>query len=254
MSIDTSTIGLLCLASFAAGCVDAVAGGGGLITVPALLATGLPEHFVMGTNKGQAVFGATSSFVSFWRKGLVDRARALPAFASAFVGSLAGAALLLRLPREPLRPAMVVLLLAAAVLVLIPKPRARVVSDASLAHGTSLVVRASLIALACGAYDGFFGPGTGSLLIAAHMMFMGDVATRASGNAKVANLASNLAAVLMLAWRGKVLWHISLPMAVANALGAFLGARIAIGAGDRFVRYVVVTVAVALVLKVTFGL
>jgi uncharacterized protein len=237
----------LCGAAFVAGGVDAVAGGGGLITVPSLLASGLSEHFAMGTNKGQAVFGALASFASFWRRKELDRARIPFAFGAAFAGSLLGAALLLAIPKEPLKPLMIGFLVVAAALVLLPKPK-------QSANAVPSLTRAGIIGILCGSYDGFFGPGTGSILIAAHMAFMGDRATRASGNAKVANLGSNLAAVLLFALKGKVLWHVSLPMAAANAAGAFLGARIAIGAGDRFVRLTVVVVACALVLKLLWGL
>ena len=105
------------------------------------------------------------------------------------------------------------------------------------------------IALGLGAYDGFFGPGVGSMLIVAFMLVFGDTITRASGNAKVVNLASNLAAVGVFAWRGTVIWSIAVPMAVANAVGASLGARLALSRGDRFVRWVVLVVVAAAMVK-----
>jgi len=105
------------------------------------------------------------------------------------------------------------------------------------------------ISFALGAYDGFFGPGTGSLLVIAFATVFGDALTRASGNAKIVNLASNLAAVLLFASRGTVLWPVALPMAAANALGAAVGARVAIRRGDRLVRVVVVAVVLAVVTK-----
>jgi len=105
-----------------------------------------------------------------------------------------------------------------------------------------------------GFYDGFFGPGVGSMLIVVFVMLFGDTLTRASGNAKVVNLASNLAALLLFASRGAVLWKIALPMAAANATGAFVGARLAVKRGDRFVRVVVLIVVAALVLKIGLDL
>jgi uncharacterized membrane protein YfcA len=238
---------LLALAAFGAGLIDAIAGGGGLVSLPALLAAGVPPHLALGTNKGQAVFGATASAVSFWRRGAVDRARALPAFAAGFVGSWLGAHLVLRVPPATLRIAVMALLLGAAALVLTRRSAAALVPKVTSARSA----RAALVAISftLGAYDGFFGPGTGSLLVIAFATVFGDALTRASGNAKIVNLASNLAAVLTFASRGTVLWQVALPMAAANALGAGIGARLAIRKGDNLVRAVVVFVVLAVVVK-----
>jgi len=243
----TSLIVRLALAAFAAGLVDAIAGGGGLVTVPALLAAGLPPQVALATNKGQAAFGAVSSFASFWSKKEITRERAPLGFACGFLGSLAGAAALLAVRPEPLKPVVLVLLLAAAGLVSIPrKPGSGAKTWAGAAVGP--------IALALGFYDGFFGPGTGSILIVAFTIVFGDTLTRASGNAKVVNLASNLAALAIFTVKGAVIWRIALPMAAANAAGAFVGARLAVKNGDRFVRVVVLLVVVALVVKMAWDL
>lgn len=241
-------IALLALAAFGAGLVDAIAGGGGLVTVPVLLAAGLPVPVALATNKGQASFGAISSFLSFWSRGGVDRARAPLAFVCGFVGSLAGARVLLLVKPEPLKPIVLVLLLAAAGVVAYPrKPKTgEARSWAMLALGP--------IAFALGFYDGFFGPGVGSMLIVAFVMVFGDSVTRASGNAKVVNLASNLAALLLFALKGAVVWRLVAPMAVANATGAFVGARLALKRGDNFVRTVVLGVVTVLVLKMAYDL
>ena len=111
-------VALLIAAAFLAGLVDAIAGGGGLVALPALLAAGLPPHVALGTNKGQAVFGATASAVSFWRRGMVDRARAPLGFAAGFVGSCLGVIGVLAMPLRPLRVVVIVLLLIAAAVVL----------------------------------------------------------------------------------------------------------------------------------------
>jgi hypothetical protein len=110
------------------------------------------------------------------------------------------------------------------------------------------------IAFGLGFYDGFFGPGVGSMLIVAFVLVFGDTLTRASGNAKVVNLASNVAALLLFTMKGTVEWRIAIPMAAANALGAFVGARIAVKRGDRFVRVVVLGVVTILVLKMAYDL
>lgn len=246
--MTAAAIALLAVVSFAAGFVDAIAGGGGLLTVPALLATGLDPHLVLGTNKGQAVFGATASAAGFWRKGEVDRPRAPITFTAAAIGAVLGA--LLQLAIDPRRLKVVVLvLLGVAALVLALQPAQRV--RHGHAHSPALL---ALIAIVIGAYDGFFGPGTGSFAILGFVALFGDTMTRASGNAKILNLASNLASLATFAIRGTVLWSVALPMAAANALGAWTGAHVAVRRGDRFVRATVLAVIVALVVKVVWDL
>jgi uncharacterized membrane protein YfcA len=258
-------VALLALAAFSAGLVDAIAGGGGLITVPTLLATGLPVPLALATNKGQASFGAVASFVSFWMRKGIDRPRAPFAFACGFFGSLAGARVLLLVKPEPLKPVVLVLLLVAAGIVAYPrKPTSRVPPSAdprlSPTGVTSGEARSWSMfalgptALALGFYDGFFGPGVGSMLIVAFVLLFGDTLTRASGNAKVVNLASNLAALLLFSIKGAVLWRLAAPMAAANAMGAFIGARLAVKRGDGFVRVIVLCVVTVLVLKMAYDL
>jgi uncharacterized protein len=245
--VTPTTLALLALVSFLAGLVDSIAGGGGLLTVPALLTAGLPPHLALGTNKGQAAFGAVSSFASFWARDAIDRPRVPLAFSLGFVGSLGGAALLFLLSPERLRPIVLVLLVVAAAVVGL-----RRTTHATKPWATYPRVALACLALALGAYDGFFGPGTGSILIVGNALLFGDNLTRASGNAKVVNLASNLAALLLFALRGTVIWKIALPMAAANTVGALVGSRLAVKRGDGFVRGVVLLVVLALVVK--FGL
>jgi uncharacterized protein len=241
-SLSSALVALLVFAAFAAGFIDAIAGGGGLVSVPALLSVGLPPHIALGTNKGQAVFGATASLASFWRRGLVDRSRALTSFASGFVGSALGAFAQLHISNGPLRPIITVLLGLCLVLTFVPRPKPN-------EHRKGSVWALFLMGLLLGAYDGFFGPGTGTFLVMGFTWLFGDTPTRASANAKVVNFASNLAAVLLFASRGTILWKLSLPMAAANALGAFLGAKATAHVGDRLVKWSLRCVALALIVK-----
>lgn len=243
-----TTLALLALAAFSAGVIDAIGGGGGLVTVPALLAAGLSPQVALATNKGQACFGAVSSFASYWSRNGIDRDRAPIGFVFGLLGSLAGARVLLLVRPEPLRPVVLGLLLVAAVIVAWPRKPPR-----GHAHSWARVALAP-VAFGLGFYDGFFGPGVGSMLIVAFVLLFGDSLTRASGNAKVVNLASNLAALALFASRGAVQWSIALPMAAANAAGAFVGARLAVTRGDRFVRFVVLAVVGALVVKLAADL
>jgi hypothetical protein len=244
--VTGGAIAILCASAACAGFVDAIAGGGGLVTVPALMSFVPSPHLALGTNKGQALFGAISSAASFWRGKGVDRERVPLAFACGGLGAVIGALLQLRVRPEPLKPIALVLLLAAAALVAV---RPLVVKKAHAHSVKAPNARLAAIALCIGCYDGFFGPGTGSLLIVAFVTIHGDTMTRASGNAKIVNLASNLASFVIFAIKGTILWELALPMAVANAIGAALGARTAMKRGDGFVRVVVLAVVVALVVK-----
>jgi uncharacterized membrane protein YfcA len=249
--IDEALV-LLPLAGFGAGFVDAVAGGGGLLTVPALLAAGLPANLALGTNKGQAVFGAVSSAVGYYRAGLLRPRVIRWGFPAGVLGSLLGAWLVSAIDPQTLGPVVLVLLLAAAALVLVPRPRARTEEGHSPGPEPRLLL--VLVALLIGGYDGFFGPGTGTLLIVAFLWIFRESALSATANAKVVNLASNLAACALFAAKGLVLWRIALPMAVANALGAFVGTRVTLRAGSKFVRAVAVCVALALAARAAMRL
>jgi uncharacterized protein len=251
MPPSPAMVALLAGAAFFAGLVDAIAGGGGLIALPALLATGLPPHVALGTNKGQAVFGAAASAISFWRRGIVDRDRAPLGFAAGLAGSTLGVLGVLAVPVRPLRVVVIVLLLVAAAIVL---ARRNVETRPRSMSAGARAAALACIALVIGAYDGFFGPGTGSMLVVAFSVVFGDALTRASGNAKIVNLASNLAAMLLFAQRGVVVWSLALPMAAANALGAAVGVHLAARKGDRLVRGVVLLVVAAIVVKLALDL
>jgi uncharacterized protein len=239
-------LGVLCIVSFVAGTIDAIAGGGGLITLPALLSVGLSPHLALGTNKGQSIWGTSAATVAYFRAGRLDRQRAMVTFPIALVGSLLGASLVMLVAPSTLRPIVLVLLvIVAAALALrrgLPVPLSRPSESRARLIGAA-------IALVLGAYDGFFGPGTGTFLIVAFVMLLGETMTDASADAKVANLASNLAAMLLFARRGLILWSIALPMALAQIAGGSLGARLAVRGGDRIVRSVLLAVVLGLSAK-----
>jgi uncharacterized membrane protein YfcA len=238
--------------AFLAGVIDAVAGGGGLLTLPALLvATGGGTQLALGTNKGQSVFGSLAALVSYHRAGHVDRRRALPSFAAALFGSLAGVRLVLALRPELLRPVVLALLVGVALFFTL---RGRRRADAPPARAWALaeqhpIAMASAIGFVMGGYDGFFGPGVGTFLIALFVAVFGDDLGRATANAKVANFASNLGSVATFALAGLVDLRLALPMAAAQALGGVVGARAAIRGGERLVRAGVLCVTVALVVR-----
>ncbi len=242
----------LCAVSLVAGAIDAIGGGGGLLTVPALLGVGLPPHLAIATNKGQSTFGSLAALVRFAHGGLVDPRRAIVSFPLGVAGSLAGAALALALPASTLRPVVVALLAFAALFVGLRRgPPARL-EDAPRRRGALAI--AGAIALAIGAYDGFFGPGTGTFLILAFVAFLGDGLAHASAAAKVVNFGSNLAALALFAARGAVVWRVALPMAACQLAGGWIGAHVAVRRGDAVVRRVVVAVALAAAAKLAWDL
>jgi uncharacterized membrane protein YfcA len=247
-----AVVALLALVALVAGTVDAIAGGGGLLTVPALLAAGLPPHLALGTNKGQSVFGSFAALLRFAHGGLVDGRRARVTFPLGFAGSVAGAALVLAVPSAALRPVIVVLLALAALFVGVRRRAPARLEDAPPRRGATIV--AAAVALAIGAYDGFFGPGTGTFLIVAFVALLGDGLAHASASAKVVNFASNLAALALFAARGVVVWRIALPMAAAQLAGGWMGAHLAVRRGDALVRRVVVGVALALAAKIAWDM
>ncbi len=247
MEVTPPEIALLCVMALTAGVVDAIAGGGGLVTLPALLATGLPPHVVLGTNKGQSVFGAFAALVRYSRAGLVRGRLAAVTFPLGLMGSFLGAALVLLMRPEVLKPVVLVLLVIVAAFLAFrrgPPPGERPEPP-----GNRLLSLGAVIALLIGTYDGFFGPGTGTFLIIAFSGLLGHGLTRASADAKVVNFASNLAAVGLFTYRGLVLWYVALPMAAAQFIGGWMGAHLAVRGGDRLVRKVVLLVVTALVLK-----
>lgn len=241
-------IAMLAVTAFLAGTVDAIAGGGGLITVPALLTAGLPPHLALGTNKAQSVWGSMAALVTFWRADQIDRAQARLTFPLGLVGAAIGAELVSGIDKDALRPIVIVMLIGAAVLLVIRKP-----------PGTGELSRhylpiAAALALAIGFYDGFFGPGTGTFLIVGFVALCGRPMTQATADAKVVNFASNLAAVGVFAYEDSILWSVALPMAGGQLLGGFLGARLAIKGGTKLIRIAVLAVSGALVAKLVLEL
>jgi hypothetical protein len=239
---------LLGAAALLAGFIDAVAGGGGMIQVPSLLVA-LPDvspATLFGTNKGASVAGSMNAAWRYGRSIAVPWRRVvLPATLAALVFAYAGAAVVVWLPREILRPLVLCLLVGVLGYTLL-KP------DFGRVHGLMPVrplVPALVVGGAIGFYDGFFGPGTGSFLIFAFIRFFGFDFLRASVCAKVVNVATNVAALAFFIPHGQILWQLSLVMAVCNVAGSSLGSRLALKHGTGFVRKIFLLVTAALILK-----
>lgn len=244
MEFGVDVLAWLALAAFVAGIIDAMAGGGGLITIPALMAAGIPPVQAIATNKLQSSVGTAGAVAAFARKGRIDFRRMLVPAAAAFVGSIGGAVALQSLDPSFLAGLVPVLLVAmAAYFVFGPK--------ASEADTVARLGHAALVAVmfAIGFYDGFFGPGTGSFMATALVALFGMGLVSATANTKFLNLSSNLAALATLVVGGQVLWLVGLVMAVASVAGGQIGAHLALRVGGRAIRPLLVVMSLALTAK-----
>ena len=254
MELSTTTIALLILAALAAGFVDAVVGGGGLIQLPALL-IGLPGASVVqiaATNKLASFCGTSISAATYFRRIRPDPRTFLPLMLAAFVGSFGGALVASMLPRSAFDPIILVALVLVGSYVWF-KPSVGELTKLRFAGGQHLST-VVLTGLAVGFYDGSIGPGTGSFFVFALVGLLGYNFLEASAKAKLANWATNLAALVVFVPQGAVLWELALPMAAANIAGGYLGARVAVARGSRFVRIFFLVVVTALVLRLAAGL
>ena len=248
--LSLSTGLFLLAASFFAGFVDSIAGGGGLIQLPALL-IGLPNSDtaqVLGTNKLSSVFG-TSTAAALYRKQIKpDPMILLGMGVPAFFGSAAGAALASRIPTSSMRPMVLVLLISVAIYTWFKPDLGKY---ENLRHQPKRRIQiAALAGTVIGFYDGIFGPGTGSFLMLILVASLGFAFITASAIAKVVNVATNIGAIAVFGFSGAVIWKIGIIMGVANIAGAILGSRLAIKGGSTLVRKVFLIVTLALIIKV----
>lgn len=244
MELSADIFAFLAAVAFLAGAIDAMAGGGGLLTIPALMAAGVPPVAALATNKLQAAIGTSSAFFTFWRSGHVDLRRfAMPAI-GAFVGSALGATAVQFVSSDFLAALVPILLIAMGLYFLLAPP----MSDVDR-HARVGPLGLTLIIAAIGFYDGFFGPGTGSFMTLALVALGGLGLVRAIGNTKLLNLATNIAALLAMIAGGHVLWLLGLTMAAANVAGNQVGARLAIRFGGRGIRPLLVIMSLALTAK-----
>lgn len=246
--MGASHILLLTLAAFGAGWIDAVVGGGGLVQLPALLVTpGLTPLQALATNKLASAAGTTTSAITYFRRIKPDLRTAAPLAVAAGLSSAVGAWCAHLVPADVFRP-IILLALVGVLIYTIAKPnlgQVEVLRYAGRRHYTA----AALVGAAIGFYDGILGPGTGSFLVFALVGLMGYAFLQASAKAKIANMATNLGALLIFIPGGHVVWQLALPMAAANVAGGYLGARSAVSGGSKFIRIVFLVVVSALLLK-----
>lgn len=245
MEISFDVALLLFFVAVLAGIVDAIAGGGGLITIPALLAVGLPPGAAIATNKVGGIAGATAATLHFLRMRQIQIRRCRGLMLGAFLGSLAGGIALTRIDSGILRQIIPFLLIGFALYFLL-SPRVGIEDRAQ--RITPAFYAASLAPL-IGFYDGFFGPGTGTFLAISCVTLLGFNLVKATAHAKLMNLCSNLASVIFFALHGNIVWAFGLPMLAGQWVGGTIGARLAVTRGQRLIRVLMVVMAVVVSVK-----
>ena len=236
---------LLTATAVLSGFVDAIAGGGGLITVPALLFAGVPPLGALATNKLQSMFGTATAFRNFSGKGLVDWRRYKGTIATVFAGATVGVLLVQAVSGDALKLIIPALLLANACYIIVSHR----MSDEDAHERVSAKAYAPL-AGGIGFYDGFFGPGTGSFLVTTLVALRGVGLTRATAQAKLFNLTSNVASVLFFALGGRMWWGLGLCMAAGAISGGWLGSHTAMKFGAKLIRPLLVLLSLALTARV----
>ncbi|SDH58983.1 hypothetical protein SAMN05421505_118107 [Sinosporangium album] len=239
---------VLLVAAVAAGWIDAVVGGGGLIQLPALMAVGVPPVQALATNKLSSVAGTASAAVTYARRVPLDRAVAVPAGALSVVAAGLGALAASAVSDGLLRPIVLGVLAGVLVLILV-RPALGEEARPELRTRRRRWAAVALTGVGVAFYDGVLGPGTGTFLVMAFTLVVGMDFLHALATARVVNTATNLGALAVFAGEGHVLWGLGAGMAVCNVLGAQLGARTAVRRGAGFVRAVLVCVVSALIVK-----
>ncbi|HWQ51671.1 MAG TPA: TSUP family transporter, partial [Terriglobales bacterium] len=242
MTVTVTTYLIVCPLVFLAGFVDSIAGGGGLISLPAYLFAGLPPHYAMGTNKVANCLGTAVAAGKYIRDKKVRMKIALFAGAGALLGGTIGSAVALYISETALRAIMLIALPCVAVFLATRKTFGSEETQERTLTPFALAAWSAAIGLGMGAYDGLVGPGTGTFMILGFTGILGLDLLTSSGCAKVGNLASNLGSVAVFLLGGKVLLAVALPAALCSMAGNYLGARTAIKGGTKYVRAVIFAV------------
>jgi hypothetical protein len=233
----TVTIILLCIIAFFAGLVDAIVGGGGLIQTPAglILLNNNSVAQVIGSLKIPSFTGTFFAARTFLKKVQIPFTRLLLFTSIAFIASFTGSFCLTKVSNQFMKPVILVVLAIIAIYTFTKKDFGRETNNETLEFPW---YKGALICLVLGFYDGFIGPGAGSLLVLAFISWLGFDFLQANAHAKVVNLATNMGSIILFGIKGVILWHIALPMAICNAIGGIIGSRLAIMKGNGFIRTV----------------
>ncbi|WP_366248789.1 TSUP family transporter [Terribacillus aidingensis] len=246
MHLELDTILLIILFGFLAAFIDSVVGGGGLITIPALLFAGLNPAAAVATNKLAGTLGSFTSTLMFYRSGNLDLKSVMKFFPLSFIGSMLGAWTVHVIDPALFKPLMLIMLIAVAIYTIIKKDWGSVSTYKRLTPKRLLIFAAVLTFI--GFYDGFLGPGTGSFLMFA-FLFIGLDFLRAAGSAKLLNFGSNVSALILFMILGQVHYAIGLIMGISGIFGSIAGSRFAIRRGSGYVRILFIVVTTVLIVK-----
>ena len=248
MEFSVEIIGLLFFVALVAGFIDAIAGGGGLITIPALLMTGMPPALALGTNKLQACGGSFSASLYFIRQGAVNVRAVWLLLVMTFIGATLGTILIQQVDASIVKKILPFLIFAIGVYFLLtPK-----LGDEDRQQRLSYLLFSFNSGLGIGFYDGFFGPGTGSFLSLACVTLLGFNLAKATAHAKVLNFTSNIASLIFFLIGGQIMWSVGLAMMAGQFIGANLGAKMVLSKGKTLIRPMVVVMSFIMTAKMAY--
>jgi len=250
--MDLSILVFLCMAAFAAGFVDAIVGGGGLIQTPMgiVLLPNLPVATIIGTLKIPAFSGTFFAALQYLRTIKMDWKLLLIMMTLAVPSAFAGSSLLVYVHNDFMKPFLLIVL---SILVVYTYAKKNFGQKKDKSHSVKQqLLYAVLISFFIGFYDGFIGPGTGSFLVLAFISLLGFDFLQASANAKMVNLATNFGSICLFIIKGKIIWAIAIPMAICNAAGGFLGAKLAIKKGNHFIRIFFLVVVIGTLIRFAY--
>jgi uncharacterized membrane protein YfcA len=242
----TTTV-LLCIAGFVASFVDSIAGGGGLISVPAFMLAGLPPHMVLGTNKFSATAGSFTSSLKFIKSGKANLKLLKYLIPFTFLGSMLGVRAVLHIDQKFLTPLVLILIMFIGIYTLFSKSLG--LEDKFRGLTKKNVLLGIVLALSLGFYDGFFGPGTGSFLVFGFINIFGFNFVSSSANARILNFTSNVTALALFALSGKINYMLGIPVAISMILGARMGTTVALSKGSKLIKPIFVTMSLAVAVK-----
>lgn len=242
----------LCIMGFVAAIVDAIAGGSGLITIPAYMIAGLDPHVLLGTNKFASVAGTSMSTFTYAKSDKIDWSLMLKLAPFSLIGASIGVMTVLKIDSTVLEPIILVVLIAVGIYTLVKKDIGLINNYDG--YNKKSLIKGMLVALVLGFYDGFFGPGTGTFIIFSLIKVFGFSFVMASANSKVINLSSNVMSLILFAINKKINYAIGIPVAISMMAGAFVGSRMVVDKGNKFVKPIFIIMALAAAAKVFYGM
>lgn len=242
----------LCMAGFLAAFVDSIAGGGGLISVPAYFMIGFPAHYSLGTNKFSATCGSLTSSIRFAKSGKTDNDILKIILPFTLVGAVLGAYVVMLIDSSVLKPIVLILILSVGIYSFFAKKVG--LEDTYKGATKKTLALGAILGFVMGFYDGFFGPGAGAFIIFGLIKIYGFDFVRASGNAKAMNFTSNIASLITFAIGGKIYYLMGIPMALFMILGANVGAKLAIKKGAKIIRPIFIVMSLGVAVKMVYEL